>query len=105
MDRQAPLLTTRELAELLGVSRGTILKWTERGDLPGIRLPSGELRFRPGDLDSWLDARARTGPRRSLNLVPRDEVVGRAHRRRIVDIETCSGLSRRAVELAGTVSG
>ncbi|MBA2637970.1 MAG: helix-turn-helix domain-containing protein [Solirubrobacterales bacterium] len=33
----APLLTAREVADLLGVSSETVLRWTRRGDLPAIR--------------------------------------------------------------------
>jgi excisionase family DNA binding protein len=53
-----PLLTARQVAELIGVSSETILRWTRRGDLPAIRLPGGALRYRGPDLDGWLAARA-----------------------------------------------
>jgi excisionase family DNA binding protein len=52
------LLTAREVGELLGVSAETALRWTRRGDLPGIRLPGGAIRYREADLDAWLAARA-----------------------------------------------
>jgi excisionase family DNA binding protein len=52
------LLTAREVAGLLGVSSETILRWTRRGDLPAIRLPGGALRYREGELDSWIEGRA-----------------------------------------------
>ena len=39
-----PLLTARQVAELIGVSSETVLRWTRRGDLPAIRLPGGALR-------------------------------------------------------------
>ncbi len=52
------LLTARELAEMLGVSTETVLRWTRRGDLPAIRLPSGAIRFREDELDGWLAKRA-----------------------------------------------
>ena len=58
------LLTAREVADLLGVSSETILRWTRRGELPAIRLPGGAIRFRETDLDSWLNERAT--PTRSL---------------------------------------
>ena len=40
------LLTAREVAELLGVSPETVLRWTRRGDLPARRLhePGAPLR-------------------------------------------------------------
>jgi excisionase family DNA binding protein len=59
------LLTARAVAELLGVSTETVLRWTRRGQLPAIRLPGGAIRYREGDLESWLAARATvadTGP-------------------------------------------
>lgn len=55
------LLTAREVAELLGVSTETILRWSRRGDLPAVRLPSGAWRYREGELDAWLAASS-TGP-------------------------------------------
>jgi excisionase family DNA binding protein len=55
------LLTAREVAELLGYSVETILRWTRDEKLPGIRLPDGGLRFREGDLDEWIVERATLG--------------------------------------------
>jgi excisionase family DNA binding protein len=64
------LLTAREVAELLGVSSETVLRWTRRGDLPAIRLPSGALRYREDEIDRWLTLRA-TSPA-SLSATLRD---------------------------------
>jgi excisionase family DNA binding protein len=65
------LLTAREVADLLGHSPETILRWTRLGKLPGIRLPSGQLRYRAEAIDEWLAARetqgAGTGDRESPN--------------------------------------
>jgi excisionase family DNA binding protein len=52
------LLTARQVADRLGVSAETVLRWTRRGELPGFRLPGGALRFREDDLDQWLALRA-----------------------------------------------
>ena len=52
------LLTAREVAELIGVSAETILRWTRRGELPAIRLPGGAIRYREAELDDWLSLRA-----------------------------------------------
>lgn len=52
------LLTAREVAEMLGVSTETVLRWTRRGLLPGLRLPGGALRYREAALDEWLTAKA-----------------------------------------------
>jgi excisionase family DNA binding protein len=59
------LLTAREVAERLGFSTETILRWARRGELPAIRLPGGAIRFRESDLEWWLASRATitdTGP-------------------------------------------
>jgi excisionase family DNA binding protein len=54
----ARLLTARQVADLLGVSAETVLRWTRKGDLPAIRLPGGAIRYRESDLDDWLSLRA-----------------------------------------------
>jgi excisionase family DNA binding protein len=56
-----PLLTAREVAELLGVSAETVLRWVRAGTLPAIRLPSGAIRFQEATLDDWLTASATPG--------------------------------------------
>jgi excisionase family DNA binding protein len=58
---RSPLLTARAVAEVLGVSTETILRWVRRGELPAIRLPSGALRFPLATLDEWLAAHATPG--------------------------------------------
>jgi excisionase family DNA binding protein len=55
------LVTSRELAELLGVSAETVLRWTRRGELPAIRLPGGAIRYRGSDLDLWLEQHETAG--------------------------------------------
>jgi excisionase family DNA binding protein len=67
-----PLLTAREVAGLLGVSVETVLRWTRKGELPAIRLPGGAIRYRPGELDDWLDARATAATGRRLEPAPDD---------------------------------
>jgi excisionase family DNA binding protein len=54
------LLTARELADYLGVSPETVLRWTRRGELPAIRLPGGMIRYREDALDGWLNRRVTT---------------------------------------------
>ncbi len=56
-----PLLKARDLAELLGFSAGTILDWTEKGDLPAFKV-GGRLRFRESEVLAWLEARRVNGP-------------------------------------------
>ena len=48
------LLTARQVADTLGVSPETVLRWTRRGDLGAIKLPGGAIRYRQTDLDAWL---------------------------------------------------
>jgi excisionase family DNA binding protein len=53
-------LTTRDVAERLGVCPETVLRWERQGELPAIRLPGtarGRLRFREADLEAWLAVR------------------------------------------------
>ncbi len=52
----APLLTAREVGELLLLSAETVLRYTREGRLPAIRLPGGALRYREADLEKWLSA-------------------------------------------------
>jgi excisionase family DNA binding protein len=48
------LLTTREVAEELGVTPETVLAWTRERGLPAIRLTSRAIRFRPAEVEAWL---------------------------------------------------
>jgi excisionase family DNA binding protein len=63
-----PLLTARAVAELLGVSAETVLRWTRRGELPAVRLPGGAIRYDPDALDLWLAERATRGREASALL-------------------------------------
>lgn len=56
-----PLLTARELADLLGFTAGTIVDWAERGDLPCFKV-GGRLRFRESEVLDWLEQQRRNGP-------------------------------------------
>jgi len=56
-----PLLTARQVADLLGFAAGTVLDKFERGELPGFKLPGGAVRFRASELEAWLDG-CRRGP-------------------------------------------
>jgi predicted DNA-binding transcriptional regulator AlpA len=49
------LLTTREVAELLGLSTESVLRRWRRGEIPGgIRLASNVLRYREAAIEQWL---------------------------------------------------
>jgi excisionase family DNA binding protein len=52
------LLTARDVAERLGVSTETVLRWVRCGELPAFKLPGGAIRFREDALDRWLAERA-----------------------------------------------
>jgi excisionase family DNA binding protein len=58
------LLTAREVADLLGVTSETVLRYTRQGLLRGIRLPGtvrGRLRYRSDDIDAWLEQHETAG--------------------------------------------
>ena len=48
------LLTSGQLAELLGFSPGTVVDWAEAGKLPAFKL-GGRLRFRASEIEAWLE--------------------------------------------------
>jgi excisionase family DNA binding protein len=48
------LLTTREVAGILGVSAETVLRWWRAGRVPGVRLASNVLRFRESAVDAMI---------------------------------------------------
>lgn len=53
LDAAPEQLSAREVAELLGVTERTIVRWLKGGDLPGFRLPRGWLVMRE-DLRGYL---------------------------------------------------
>jgi excisionase family DNA binding protein len=55
------LRTAREVADELGVSAGALLRWTRAGQVPAVKLPSGAVRYRPEEIEAWLDAHAMAG--------------------------------------------
>lgn len=57
------LLTTREVAEFLGLSPETVLRRWRYGELPSYRLGSNVLRFRESEIEAWLEG---TRPERPL---------------------------------------
>ena len=58
------LLTTREVAKILGVSPETVLRWIDSRGLPVVRLTSRALRFDEGELDAWIAERTTAAPGR-----------------------------------------
>ena len=70
-----PLLTARDLGELLGFSAATIVDWAEAGKVPAFKI-GGRLRFRESEVLAWLETqRASAGgeapatPQRSPGVV------------------------------------
>jgi excisionase family DNA binding protein len=55
-----PMLTAAELADLLSFSAGTIVDWSERGEIPSFKV-GGRLRFRKSEVAAWLEEQ-RKGP-------------------------------------------
>lgn len=49
-------LTAADVADMVGVSTRTVLRWIERGDLPAVRLPGGRLRVSDSALAAHLAA-------------------------------------------------
>jgi excisionase family DNA binding protein len=80
----APLLTARTVADLLGVSTETVLRWSRCGSLPSLCLPGGAIRFRQDDLDAWLEERRRPGD--GSSLTPRHADVRHDRPGRLADI-------------------
>jgi len=69
------LLTTREVAERLGLSPQAVLRRFNAGKLPGYRLGSNVLRFDPATIDAYLrgclvGADEETPTRESRNVHP-----------------------------------
>jgi excisionase family DNA binding protein len=61
-------LTTRQVADRLGVNSETVLRRWRRGELPGYRLASNVLRFDEAELDAYLAAL--TGPSAEEEVAP-----------------------------------
>jgi excisionase family DNA binding protein len=52
---QKPMLTTRQVAHLLGLHPNTVRRWSEKGILKAYRIGSrGDRRFRREDVDGFL---------------------------------------------------
>lgn len=48
------LLTSREFAEVLGISTRTVRLWAELDEIPAVRI-GRQWRFRASEIASWLD--------------------------------------------------
>ncbi|RPJ59797.1 MAG: helix-turn-helix domain-containing protein [Acidobacteria bacterium] len=50
----AVLLTSTAVAERFGVTGETVRRWAREGLIQAITLPSGQIRFRPEDIDALM---------------------------------------------------
>lgn len=64
-----PLLTTGEVAKLLGMSRETVRLWCKTGKLKAIRTPGGQYRIPRSELEKMVEA-GRGGSRASQSQDP-----------------------------------
>lgn len=72
------LLTSAQVAERLGVSYQTPLRWARQKSIPAIRLPGGQLRFRETDIDAIVAPDRIDEPHPDqLSLLDDDAVGGR----------------------------
>jgi excisionase family DNA binding protein len=56
-------LTVSQVAKRLGVSPGTVRRWSDQGDLPCFRSPGGQRRFDVEAVDRFI-AEVRSGNER-----------------------------------------
>ena len=70
------LLTTREVADRLGVIPETVLRWIETRGLPAIRLTSRALRYDEAALDAWIAQHTvAASPGREVSAAPTDDAA------------------------------
>ena len=72
------LLTPAQVAALLAVSRRTVQRMAEQGELPGLRVGQ-QWRFRPERIAEWQEARETGNPNRERQAsAPATETVARS---------------------------
>ena len=54
-----PLLTARQVADLLGMSAAWVLDRFEADELPGFKLSGRAVRFRASEVELWLEGKRR----------------------------------------------
>lgn len=59
MNRSA-LITTRDVAEMLGVSRSTLYGWAVAGYGPPPIKVGRQVRYKASDVDAWLEQQKRS---------------------------------------------
>ena len=57
------IIRTRELGDMLGVSRATINRWKRKGVLPpSIRLGPNSVGWRASEIEEWFRGLPQSGP-------------------------------------------
>jgi len=51
------LLTVNEIALYLGCSTCTLYRWVKRQEIPFLRLGKRDVRFKPAEVDAWMERR------------------------------------------------
>jgi excisionase family DNA binding protein len=65
------MLTTHEVAERLNVSKATVLRKVDRGEIPAFRIATNQLRYDGDEIDAWLTGtRTASRPGGRLAAVP-----------------------------------
>lgn len=75
MDGRRRLLTIGQVADRLGVSPQTVRRWADAGLIPSARLPSGQRRFDPDQIEAIVKE---TTPRSLGAPVGNEEIDSRA---------------------------
>jgi excisionase family DNA binding protein len=55
------LLDESEAARLLSLTPRQVVRLANRGELPTVHLPGGQIRFDPDDLSRWVESHKRPG--------------------------------------------
>ena len=87
--REPDWLTLGQAAKYLGVAQSTIRKWTDKGLLPAFKTPGKHRRYRPADLDAFLERShpGTAGRRGPLVLIVDDDAGVRAFVRASLEFE------------------
>jgi excisionase family DNA binding protein len=76
------LLTGRVVAERLGVSTETVLRWARRGELPAVHLSTRAIRFPEDAIEEWIAERTtptRGGVTHPAGRRPATTLIGVTH--------------------------
>ena len=71
------LLHPKEFAELAGVPLATVYKWNHEGTGPIVIRVGRHVRYRPSDVDAWIENRATVGMKTTSPSEQRRPVLDR----------------------------